>query len=80
MSPSVPTPPEEPASATVIESVARELSVDPTELPESLYTVLDPDALDSLFAGRTSAEGVVTFSYCGFDVTVTADGAVTLGN
>lgn len=74
------TPTEEPASTLVIESVARELGVDPTDLPEQLYSVLDPDALDSLFAGRPNAEGVVKFSYCGFDVAVTADGDVTLEN
>lgn len=70
----------EPASAIVIESIARELGVDPTDLPEQLYSVLNPDALDSLFAGRANEEGVVMFSYCGFDVTVTADGEVTLEN
>lgn len=74
----VPTPTGEPASATVIESVARELGVDPTELPEQLYSVLDPDALDSLFAGRENAEGAVMFSYCGNEVTVTAGGDVIL--
>lgn len=78
MSPTVPVPTGEPVSAIVIESVARELDVDPTDLPEQLYSVLDPDALDSVFAGRANEEGVVMFSYCGYDVTVTADGDVTL--
>lgn len=54
------------------------ISAPPTDLPEQLYSVLDPDALDSLFAGRANAEGAVMFSYCDYDVTVTGGGDVIL--
>ena len=65
-------------SAAVVEAVAEEMGTDPKHLPETLYEVIDPDALDALFGGQNSSDGVVIFSYCGYDVTVTADGDVTL--
>ncbi len=54
------------------------MDVAPTELPERLLDVIDPDSLDSLFASGNPADGTVTFTYCGYSVTVTADGDVTL--
>lgn len=53
---------------------------DPTDLPP-LHGAIDPDALDALFEG--SAEGdrsevSVVFSYCGYEVSVSGDGDVTL--
>ncbi|QLG29435.1 hypothetical protein HUG10_06220 [Halorarum halophilum] len=68
----------EQASAIVVESVPRELTVGPTDLPEQLYSVLDPDALDSLFAGRENTADPVMFSHCGYDGTVTGGGDVIL--
>lgn len=63
----------------VIETVAAVSETDPSEL-KPLYPVVDPDALNRLFApkqdmmGRT--DGEVRFTYCGYDVTVTSNGAV----
>jgi hypothetical protein len=54
------------------------MDTEPAELPEPLYEAIDPDALDALFEGHNSSNGVVTFSYCGYDVTVTVNGHVTL--
>jgi hypothetical protein len=62
----------------VIEAVAKEMDVDPTELPEQLHEVINPDSLDSLFEGGNPRGGTVTFTYCGYTVTVNADGDVTL--
>jgi hypothetical protein len=62
----------------VIEAVAAQMDVQSTELPEKLYDVLNPESLDSLFASGNPTEGTVTFNYCGYSVTVTADGDVTL--
>lgn len=62
----------------VIEAVAEETGTEPEDLPETLHDVVDPDALDALFAGKNKTEGVVMFRFCGFDVTVTADREVTL--
>jgi hypothetical protein len=68
-----------PISTTIVEAVAARRDVQPTHLSDPLYRVIDPDALDSLFNGDSKMDGVVKFSYCGYDVTVTADGDVTLG-
>lgn len=69
-------------SERVVEAVAREVGVEPTEL-DSLYETLDPDALNALFAerpGRSQRSAVrVTFEYVGHPVTVSEDGAVEVG-
>ncbi|WP_312909139.1 HalOD1 output domain-containing protein [Natronosalvus caseinilyticus] len=78
MSPSSPTSSNNVLSNAVIEAVAKEMDVHPTELPEKLHDVIDPDSLDSLFASRNPTGGTVTFTYCGYEVTVTADGDVSL--
>ncbi|WP_423747291.1 HalOD1 output domain-containing protein (plasmid) [Haladaptatus sp. SPP-AMP-3] len=46
-----------------------------------LYDVIDPDALDRLFAptqAGTRRHGTVTFQYCGYQVTVNSDRTVDL--
>ena len=65
-------------STAVIEAVAEEMDTEPEELPEPLYEAIGPDALDALFRGQNSSDGVVMFAYCGYTVTVTADGDVSL--
>jgi hypothetical protein len=65
-------------SSSVIAAVADEVGIDPSELPEPLYEAVDPDALDSLFAGTDSGPGSVTFLYCGCEVTVTSDDEVSV--
>lgn len=61
---------------SVLQRVATERGVDPIELPP-LAGVVDPDALDRLL--RSSEAASITFSYCGYDVTVTSDGRVSIG-
>lgn len=66
-------------SDEVVEKVAEVEDVDPLELTPPLYDVIDPDALDKLFASMPTAgrmEGQVTFSYNGYEVTVCGDGHV----
>ena len=63
---------------TVLKAVAEEEDTTPTAL-DPLYDVIDPDALNGLFAptnGGNSRAGRVVFSYCGYEVTVTSDGSV----
>lgn len=65
-------------SWTVIETVADAEGVDPLELPP-LYSVVDPDALETLFQPRTELQDTtarVVFTYHGHEVTVTAGGTV----
>lgn len=66
-----------PPSIAVIEHVAEHEGIDPLELSPPLHDVIDPDALDRLCAG-TETSGLVAFSYCGYTVTVTTDGVVSL--
>lgn len=68
-------------STCVVEAVARAKGVDAIELPP-LATVVDPDALDSLFrsrpdgsdrAGTRGFDGEVRFPYAGREVTVRSE-------
>lgn len=47
---------------------------------DALYDVINPEALDSLFApredGTPRAAGRVEFPFCGYQVVVTSDGTV----
>lgn len=72
------SPTEKSPSVAVIEAVANETGTGSAGVSQQLYEVIDPDALDALFASRNSTDGTVTFAYCGYSVTVTANGDVTL--
>ncbi len=75
-------------SLAVIDAVAEREGVDLTEIEppeyESLYSVINPEALDALFApredGSPRANGRVLFHFCGYEVTVTDDGTVELSD
>jgi hypothetical protein len=69
-------------SRLVVDAVAEAEGVDPLELAP-LYSVISPDALDSLFQPQfrmpgDPAEGQVRFSYEGYEVRVSASGSVEL--
>lgn len=70
-----------PPSVTVVQAVAAATGMDVDELP-LLYEVVDPDALDALFAskhtGSSRGSGQVHFRLAGCEVTVTANGEVTV--
>lgn len=67
-------------SDVVVESVSAVTGTAPLDL-DPLYSVVDPDALDSLFAptaSGTTRTGRTTFEYSDCEVTVSADGDVLL--
>ncbi|MDG5817299.1 HalOD1 output domain-containing protein [Natronococcus sp. A-GB7] len=74
-----------PPSLAVVEAVAdaEGIKYDQLTMPayDPLHSVVDPTALDELFAplrdGRPRT-GSVSFSYCGYDVTVDHRGTVSL--
>lgn len=67
MNPVVRSVSDEPISQTVVLAVGEARDVDPVELDECLYDVMDPDALDRLFShGR----GKVEFTFAGCQVLV----------
>lgn len=63
-------------SSSVIEVVADASDTHPSDLPEQLHDVVDPDALDKLFTGR-EVQGCVQFEFCDHRVTVYSDGTVS---
>ncbi|EMA36076.1 HalOD1 output domain-containing protein [Natronobacterium lacisalsi] len=73
-------------SQAVVEAVAAAEGISSEELRppeyEPLHAVVDPDALDSLFASHADGQprpgGAVTFEFCGYEVTVDERGAVSL--
>ncbi|MFB6080702.1 MAG: HalOD1 output domain-containing protein [Haloferacaceae archaeon] len=65
-------------SRTVIEAVANAENVDPRELDPPLYEVIDPEALDALFAAEDGTAPRVVFRYCGYEVTVDRDDSIRL--
>lgn len=74
-----PSDPSEPISQSVVDAVAGAEGVDPLDLEDPLYEVVDPDALDALFQSESAAvEGHVEFRYYGYEVTVTGSGHVSL--
>lgn len=60
-------------SRQIVNEVAEVKGVDVTDLSEPLFSVVDPEALDSLFQDST---GEVSFSYLDCEVTVTHTGDV----
>lgn len=65
-------------SDVVVESVSAATGTAPLDL-EPLFSAVDPDALDSLFAPtaeETARSGRTTFEYSDCEVTVSADGVV----
>lgn len=62
-------------SIVVLETIAAREDVDPTALQDPLYSVIDPEALDSLFQ---NGHGRVVFDYHGYEVTVSNERCITL--
>lgn len=69
-------------SRTIIEAVAAQEGVDPSELTVPLYDVIDPDSLNSLFTtpenGHQRRRGRVSFFYHGYTVTADSQGEIEL--
>lgn len=71
------------AVEAIICAVAEAEGTSPLHLDPPLHDVVDPDTLDRLFAptrdGVGIPEGRVVFPYRGHEVTLHADGRVTIG-
>lgn len=68
-------------SQSVIEAVAEAEQIDPVELSPTLFQIVDPDALDEIFASVSTddqREGQVVFTYIGYEVTVSSEGVVSV--
>lgn len=71
--------PEQNLSTDIVLAVSEASGSEPTDLPP-LNKVIDGDALDQLFAGKTQGNGTdqVSFNYNGYRVTVYRDGEIVL--
>lgn len=67
--------------AKIVEEIADREGTSPIQLSPPLYSVIDPDALNSLFQSTASAdldrEGSVCFTYCGYNVHVDSNANIT---
>lgn len=66
--------PDESPSDAVLSTVSAFSDTPVLEL-DPLFLAIDPEAMDSVL--ETASDGSISFSYCGFEVTVT-DGEVIL--
>ena len=70
----------QPLSTEIVVKVAEQEGVDPCELDQPLYNVVNPDSLEALFAPTSNAavraDGYLEFTYYGYDITVKSDGHV----
>ncbi|WP_083252679.1 HalOD1 output domain-containing protein [Haladaptatus sp. W1] len=67
-------------SFLILEAVTAREEINPGDCPP-LYDVIDPDALDNLFATTQAGNerhGKVTFQYCGYHITVSGDRTISL--
>jgi len=70
-------------SQKIVELIADLEGVQPTELTPPLYSVIDPDALDSLFhssADDSGSEGHICFRYRGYLIRVQSNGDIEITN
>lgn len=71
-------------SEVIVTAVADADGVSPLNVDPPLARVIDPDALqalvDSLADNPYGQTGTIDFSYNSYDVTVSADGSVSLSN
>lgn len=69
----------ESVTQAVVRAMSTETQTDPLELPP-LYPVVDPDALDALFAAPSESSArpscTVVFEYYGREIRVNATGAI----
>lgn len=79
-----PTDQTDQPSETIVRMIADREGISPTDLSPPLYSAIDPEALDSLFDGRTSQEpqpaGSICFRYCGYEIAVERDGDITIAD
>ncbi|WP_423745074.1 HalOD1 output domain-containing protein (plasmid) [Haladaptatus sp. SPP-AMP-3] len=71
-----------PLGTYIVQQMADRARVSATDVPESLYGRIDPDALEDLFRplvdGTPRANGEVTFTFAGHYVTVSSDGTIEI--
>lgn len=60
-------------STMILEVIAEQDDIDPIDVSPKLYTVIDTDALESLFFCPPTGPLKVEFQYAGYQVTIHGD-------
>lgn len=66
------------ASEGILETIAGVEGADPIELTPPLYSVVDPEALDTVVESLGGRSGWIEFDYRGYQVTVDCAGGVSV--
>jgi len=71
---------ETPVTVKIVQEIAEQQDVDPSEVEPPLHSVIDTEALERLFSATNgrSRRGRLTFEYNGYTVTVEANEAVSV--
>jgi hypothetical protein len=59
----------------VVEAIAQREGIEPTELPESISAIVDPEAVETVLQ---SGSATMRFEYLGYDVTVRHSDEITV--
>lgn len=65
------------ASEQLLTQIAEKRETDVVDLPP-LYNTIDPEKLDAVV--QSLDDGQASFTYAGFDVTVTSEGEITISD
>jgi len=76
--------PAENPSMMIVDLISDLEGIDPVELSPPLYSVINPEALDTLFHSSTGdtpqTSGHVQFEYRGYEICVQSDGEIAVLN
>jgi len=70
-------PPNRSISDQIIREVAAKEGVDPVEITPPLFAVIDPDAVDALYA-NSDARPEITFTWQGYTISADSKGRVSI--
>ncbi|ELY34215.1 HalOD1 output domain-containing protein [Halalkalicoccus jeotgali] len=65
-------------TTAIIEAIAAAEDTDPMDLDVRISEVVDPDALNTLFASTSDRSGQFTFELAGYLICLSATGEITL--
>lgn len=69
---------EDSPSTRIAKRIAELEGLEQPEMVQTLYDVVDPEALDELVSTTSAKQLSVEFTYYGYDVTVWGDGQVSI--
>lgn len=73
--------PDRDITQAVFETLGNIPGFDPSDVDQTLFEAIDPDALEAVFCATNSSDrsaGRITFPFAGYELTVTAGGEVVV--